>query len=212
MGRLVGYARVSTGEQDLQLQLDALNEAGCVEVFRDKASGARTSRPALDACVGALKPGDTLVVWRLDRLGRSMPHLVGLVEELLGKGIGFRSLLDGAIDTTTASGELMFNIFSSLAQFERRLIQERTQAGLVAARARGRLGGRRPIRADDPRVVTAKRLHKDRGLRIDQICKMLGISRPTFYRYLALPEIAAKTNGQGDCHGDVRPTGCPSAG
>ena len=188
MGKLIGYARVSTGEQDLQLQLDALNEAGCEFVFRDKTSGARTQRPGLDACVAALKPGDTLVVWRLDRLGRSMPHLVGIVEELLGKGIGFRSLQDGAIDTTTASGELMFNIFSSLAQFERRLIQERTQAGLSAARARGRLGGRKPITADDPRVVSAKRLHKDRSLSIDQICGTLGISRPTFYRYLALPD------------------------
>ena len=110
------------------------------------------------------------------------------MEDLLGKSIGFRSLQDGAIDTTTASGELMFNIFSSLAQFERRLIQERTQAGLAAARARGRLGGRKPIRADDPRVVSAKRLHQDRSLSIDQICGMLGISRPTFYRYLALAD------------------------
>ena len=186
MERLIGYARVSTADQDLQLQLDALKEAGCDQIFEDKASGARTKRPGLDACVAALKSGDTLIVWRLDRLGRSMPHLVSLVEELLGKGIGFRSLLDGAIDTTTASGELMFHIFSSLAQFERRLVQERTQAGLAAARARGRLGGRRPIRADDPRVVTAKRLHQDRGLSINQICKTLGISRPTFYRYLAL--------------------------
>ena len=188
MGKLVGYGRVSTGEQDLQLQLDALKTAGCsdVDIYTDKASGARASRPGLDNCLGALQPGDTLVVWRLDRLGRSMPHLVGLVEELLGKGIGFRSLQDGAIDTTTASGELMFNIFSSLAQFERRLIQERTTAGLAAARARGRLGGRRPIRPDDPRVVSAKQLHKDRSLRIDQICRTLGISRPTFYRYLAL--------------------------
>ena len=172
----------------MQLQLDALNGAGCVDIFRDKASGVRASRPGLDKCIEALKPGDTLVVWRLDRLGRSMPHLVSLVEELLGKDIGFRSLLDGAIDTTTASGELMFNIFSSLAQFQRRLIQERTQAGLAAARARGRLGGRKPIRADDPRVVTAKRLHKDRSLSIDHICSTLGISRPTFYRYLALPD------------------------
>ena len=138
MERLIGYARVSTAEQDLQLQLDALDKTGCDEIFEDKASGARAKRPGLDACVGALESGDTLVVWRLDRLGRSMPHLVGLVEELLGKGIGFRSLQDGAIDTTTASGELMFHIFSSLAQFERRLIQERTQAGLAAARARGR--------------------------------------------------------------------------
>ena len=190
MGRLIGYARVSTGDQDLKLQLDALKTAGCrdVGIYTDKASGTRASRPGLDACIAVLGPGDTLVVWRLDRLGRSMPHLVGLVEELLGKGIGFRSLQDGAIDTTTASGELMFNIFSSLAQFERRLIQERTHAGLAAARARGRLGGRKPIRADDPRVVTAKRLHKDRSLSIDQICKTLGISRPTFYRYLALSD------------------------
>ena len=167
MGKLVGYARVSTDEQDLQLQLDALKKAGCDDaaIYTDKASGARCSRPGLDACVAALEPGDTLVVWRLDRLGRSMPHLVGLVEELLGKGIGFRSLQDGVIDTTTASGELMFNIFSSLAQFERRLIQERTHAGLAAARARGRKGGRRPIPPDDPRVVTAKRLHQDRCLR-----------------------------------------------
>ena len=188
MGKLIGYARVSTGEQDLQLQLDALKKAGCddAEMYTDKASGARASRPGLGNCLAALKPGDTLVVWRLDRLGRSMPHLVGLVEEVLGKRIGFRSLQDGAIDTTMASGELMFNIFSSLAQFERRLIQERTQAGLAAARARGRLGGRKPISPDDPRVVTAKRLHKDQSLSIDQICKTLGISRPTFYRYLAL--------------------------
>ena len=198
MGKLVGYARVSTGDQDLQLQLDALKTAGCrdVDIYTDKASGARVSRPGLDACVAVLEPGDTLVVWRLDRLGRSMPHLVGLVEELLGQGIGFRSLQDGVIDTTTASGDLMFNIFSSLAQFERRLIQERTHAGLAAARARGRLGGRRPISPDDPRVVTAKRLHKDRSLSIDQICSTLGISRPTFYRYLALPDIGTKAHAQ----------------
>jgi DNA invertase Pin-like site-specific DNA recombinase len=193
MGKLIGYARVSTGEQDVQLQLDALQEAGCEEgdIFVDKASGARSNRPGLDACIATLEPGDTLVVWRLDRLGRSMPHLVALVEELLGKKIGFRSLCDGAIDTTTASGELMFNIFSSLAQFERRLIQERTRAGLAVARSRGRRGGRKPIRADDPRVVTAKRMHKDHGLSIDQICKTLKISRPTFYRYLALPDISS---------------------
>ena len=190
MGKLVGYARVSTGVQDLQLQLDALKAAGCcdVDVYTDRASGARSNRPGLDACIAALEPGDTLAVWRLDRLGRSMPHLVGLVDQLLGKGIGFRSLQDGAIDTTTASGELMFNIFSSLAQFERRLIQERTTAGLATARARGRLGGRKPISPDDPRVVSVKQLHKDRSLSIDQICATLGISRPTFYRYLALPK------------------------
>jgi len=190
MGKLVGYARVSTDEQDVQLQLDALKKAGCADdnIFVDKASGARSDRPGLDACIAALEPGDTLLVWRLDRLGRSMSHLVSLVEDLLGKTIGFRSLCDGAIDTTTASGELMFNIFSALAQFERRLIQERTRAGLSAARARGRKGGRRPIGSDDPRVRTAKRMHKDPGMSINQICETLKISRPTFYRYLALPD------------------------
>lgn len=117
-----------------------------------------------------------------------MPHLVTLVQELLEKGIGFRSLCDGAIDTTTASGELVFNIFSALAQFERRLIQERTKAGLAAARARGRTGGRKSITANDPRVKTAKRMHRDQELSINQICETLKISRPTFYRYLALPD------------------------
>jgi len=190
MENLVGYARVSTGEQDVRLQVDALIEAGCEKenIFIDKASGARTARPGLDKCLEALNAGDTLIVWRLDRLGRSMPHLVTLVAELLEKGIGFRSLCDGAIDTTTASGELMFNIFSSLAQFERRLIQERTKAGLAAARARGRLGGRKPIGPGDPKVKTAKRMHKDHGLSINQICETLKISRATFYRYLALPD------------------------
>ena len=146
MAKLVGYARVSTEDQDVALQRDALHEAGCREelIFVDKVSGARTQRPGLDACLGALEPGDTLVVWRLDRLGRSMPHLVTLIQELLAKGVAFRSLCDGAIDTTSASGELIFHIFSALAQFERRLIQERTKAGLSAARARGRKGGRKP--------------------------------------------------------------------
>ena len=157
-------------------------------IFVEKASGARSDRPGLDACISALQPGDTLLVWRLDRLGPSMSHLVSLVEDLLGKTIGFRSLCDGAIDTTTASGELMFNIFSALAQFERRLIQERTRAGLSVARARGRKGGRRPISSDDPRVKTAERMHKDHGMSIKQICETLNISRPTFYRYLALPD------------------------
>lgn len=190
MGKLIGYARVSTGEQDVQLQLDALEKVGCDrnDIYIDKASGARSDRPGLDACLDALEPEDTLIVWRLDRLGRSMSHLVTLVEGLLEKKIGFRSLCDGAIDTTTASGELMFNIFSALAQFERRLIQERTRAGLSAARARGRRGGRRPLDSADPRVKTAKRMHKDHDMSIDQICGMLKISRATFYRYISLPE------------------------
>ena len=194
MGRLIGYARASIGDRDLQPQMDALKAAGCpdADIYTDMASGVRGNRPGLDACVKALEPGDTLVAWSLDRLGRSMPHLVSLVEKLLGKGVGFRSLSDGAIDTTTTSGELMFNMFSSLAQFERRLIQERTRSGLAAASARGRKGGRRPIPADHPRVLAAKHLRKDRSLSVNQICKTLGVSRPTFYRYLALPDAAAR--------------------
>jgi DNA invertase Pin-like site-specific DNA recombinase len=193
MAKLVGYARVSTSEQEVELQLDALRQAGCANehIFIDKASGARSERPGLDACLRLLEPGDTLLVWRLDRLGRSMPHLVMLIEELLGKGIGFRSLCDGVIDTTTASGELIFNLFSALAQFERRLIQERTKAGLSAARAHGRKGGRKPIRSDDPRVQMAKRMYRNHGMSIDRICRTLKISRATFYRYIALPD---KTN------------------
>ena len=129
MGRLIGYARVSTAEQDLGLQLAALRRAGCSDayIFCDTTSGARTARPGLEACVHALEPGDTLVVWRLDRLGRSMTHLVTLIQELLQRHVHFRSLSDGAIDTTTASGELIFHLFSALAQFERRLSQERTR-------------------------------------------------------------------------------------
>ena len=190
MGKLIGYVRVSTTEQDITMQLDALKKAGCREksIFMDKASGARANRPGLEECLKALAPGDTLLVWRLDRLGRAMPHLVGLIEDLFKRGIKFRSLCDGVIDTTTASGELIFNIFSSLAQFERRLIQERTRAGLKAARARGRKGGRHPIISTDPKVQMAKRMHKDHGMSIEKICKTLNISRATFYRYVAIPE------------------------
>jgi DNA invertase Pin-like site-specific DNA recombinase len=186
--RLVGYARVSTDEQDVALQLEALQQHGCERewIFVDTASGARTQRPGLDACLDNLQEGDVLLVWRLDRLGRSMPHLVNLVTELRERGIGFRSICDGMIDTTTASGELVFNIFSALAQFERRLIQERTQAGLSAARARGRKGGRKPIAPDEPRVQMAKAMHKDKSVSIMDICQTLRISRATFYRYLTL--------------------------
>lgn len=181
-----GYARVSTHDQDLSLQLNALKKAGCDEslIFTDKISGAKSERPGLDACLSQLKSGDTLLVWRLDRLGRSMPHLVTLVEKLRKKGIGFRSICDGAIDTTTASGELVFNIFSALAQFERRLIQERTRAGLQAARARGKMGGRKPLSPNDPRVKMAKVLNEDKGLAVAAICEQMQISRSTFYRLI----------------------------
>ena len=185
-----GSARLT---KNLQLQLEALQHAGCREdqIFRDVASGARTARPGLEACVQALAPGDTLVVWRLDRLGRSMVHLVTVIEELLRRQVGFRSLCDGAIDTTTASGELVFHLFSALAQFERRLIQERTRAGLAAARARGKHGGRQPLRPEDPCVRMASRMYGDQRLTVSEICRTLRISQATFYRYVALGRRAA---------------------
>jgi DNA invertase Pin-like site-specific DNA recombinase len=193
MGRLIGYARVSTADQDLQLQIEALQHAGCRDdqIFRDVASGAYTARPGLEACVHALASGDTLVVWRLDRLGRSMVHLVIVIEELLRRQVGSRSACDGAIDTTTASGELVFHLFSALAQFERRLIQERTQAGLATARARGKRGGRRPLRPDDPRVRMVSMMYGDQRLTVPEICRTLHISPATFYRYVALGRRAA---------------------
>jgi len=186
--RLVGYARVSTGQQDLQLQLDALKVAGVskANLYTDKISGSKAARPGLDQCLSQLKPGDTLVVWRLDRLGRSVRHLIDVVEDLRQRGVGFKSLRDGSIDTTTASGKLIFHIFTALAEFERSLIQERTRAGLSVARARGRLGGRPPMSLDDPRIQTAKRLHADRSMVVADICKTLQISRPTLYRWVSV--------------------------
>lgn len=188
MSRKIGYARVSTDDQELNLQIDALLKSGCSEknIYTDKISGAKSSRPGLDSCLEKLKDGDTLVVWRLDRLGRSMSHLVNLIESLLERNIGFKSIQDGAIDTTTASGELMFNIFSALAQFERRLIQERTNAGLSAARARGRVGGRPKKLISDPKVRMAQEMNKNKSVSINEICSSLDISRATFYRYISL--------------------------
>lgn|ERR1035441_462587 len=187
LSRMVGYARVSTNGQELQLQLDALLKAGCGKkaIFTDKVSGSKLARSGLDECLAQLKPGDTLVVWRLDRLGRSVRHLLDVVEDLRQHGVGFKSLCDGAIDTTAASGKLIFHIFTALAEFERSLIQERTNAGLAAARARGRLGGRRPISPDDPRVQMARTLHADKKMPVGDICKTLRVSRATLYRYLA---------------------------
>lgn len=186
MSRKIGYARVSTEDQDLNLQIDELISHGCNEklIFTDKISGAKSDRPGLDKCIENLIPGDILVVWRLDRLGRSISHLVNLVKNLGERGVGFKSLKDGAIDTTTASGELMFHIFSALAQFERKLTQERTSAGLSAARARGRFGGRPKKSSNDPKVKMAQEMHKNKSLTIDEICKSLEVSRATFYRYV----------------------------
>ncbi len=152
----------------------------------DKLLGAKTDRPGLTRCLEMLQSGDTLVVWRLDRLGRSMRHLITLVKDLRSKGISFRWLSEDVIDTNCASGELIFNIFLALAQFERQLIQERTKAGLAAARARGRSGGRPKVTVRETKVVLAKMLHADKSLEIDDICQTLRLSRSTFYRYAAV--------------------------
>src|SRR4051812_47453582 len=193
-GRLVGYARVSTDDQDLTLQIDSLTTLGINpdDIFTEKISGAKTDRPELNACLANLREGDTLVVWRLDRLGRSMHHLVELIEELRDRGVGFRSVSDGLIDTTTPSGELIFHVFSALAQFERRLIQERTNAGLAAARIRGRKGGRPPIRPNDRRIVLATKLFQDKSISLDDICATLKISKSTLYRYVVIGGIDPK--------------------
>ncbi len=188
--RLVGYARVSTNDQELRLQIDALKRAGVSPelIFVDKISGAKAGRPGLTECVGVLQPGDVLVVWRLDRLGRSMSHLLQTIESLAARGIGFRSLQDGSIDTTTATGKLVLGMFSALAQFERELIRERTLAGLKAARARGRKGGRPAMRPDDVRVQTARAILTDRSIVIRDYCKEMGIHRSTLYRRAKLRE------------------------
>jgi DNA invertase Pin-like site-specific DNA recombinase len=186
MPNFVGYARVSTGDQDLTLQINELKAAGCEKIFTDKVSGTKSERIGLDECLRTLHPGDTLIVWRLDRLGRSMQHLVSVITDLKARDIGFRSLRDGAIDTTSASGELIFHIFAALAQFEAELIRERTRAGLSAARARGRLGGRKSVSSSDHKVRIAKKMHKELSLSIAEICLSLKISRATLYRYLAL--------------------------
>ena len=149
---------------------------------------AETDRPRLAKCLEAVQGGDILVVWRLDRLVRSMRHLINLAEEIRNEGVSFRSLNEGAIDTTCASGELIFKTFSVLAQFERRLIQERTKASLAADRARARKGGRPKLSATDGRVVLEKKLHQNRNLQIDDICKTLRISRSTFYRFVRMDD------------------------
>jgi DNA invertase Pin-like site-specific DNA recombinase len=181
-GDLIGYARVSTWDQNADLQVDALTEIGCTRIFTDHASGTRTDRPQLAAALDYARPGDTLVVWRLDRLGRSLRHLVETVAGLEEHGINFRSL-NGDIDTTTSTGRLVFHLFAALAEFERDLLVDRTQAGLAAARARGRVAGRKPKLSAD-QVAVAQRLHKGGKHNVSEIAKVLGVSRATIYRHL----------------------------
>lgn len=178
----IGYARVSTDDQNLFLQIDALEQAGCEKIYRDQLGGAKTERPGLQETLTYLRPGDTLVVWRLDRLGRSLKHLIDIITNLEEQGIGFQSLQE-SIDTITSGGRLIFHIFGALAEFERTLIRERTQAGLQAARTRGRKGGR-PKSLDAKKVDLLYQLYDEKKHSIQELCDILGVSKSTLYAYL----------------------------
>ncbi len=179
---LVGYARVSTQDQTPALQLDALKAAGCERVFHEKASGAQRDRPELAAVLDYMRAGDTLVVWKLDRLARSMKQLIETVEKMETRQIGFRSLTE-AIDTTTAGGRLIFHVFAALAEFERSVIKERTTAGLAAARARGRKGGR-PRSLTEKDIAAARAMLSDPEITVDEVARRLGVGPATLYRHL----------------------------
>jgi DNA invertase Pin-like site-specific DNA recombinase len=193
---LVGYARVSTQEQDTSLQLDALRVAGCEKLFEEKASGGQRERPQLKAALDYMRAGDTLVVWKLDRLARSLRQLIDTVEMLHTQNVGFRSLTE-AIDTTTAGGKLVFHIFGALAEFERAVIHERTTAGLAAARARGKRGGRPAVMSADD-IIVAKALLRDPSISVEQIARRLGVSPATLYRHIP--------GGRSSLHDQIQPT------
>lgn len=184
-GDLIGYARVSTGDQHLDMQIDALTEAGCVRVFTDTISGASSSRPGLDDLLDYIRGGDTLVVWKIDRLGRSVSHLVRVITELKDRQINFKSLTE-PFDTTTAGGEFLFTVFSALAQMERSLAQERTKAGLAAARARGKRLGRPPS-ISQAELDLARQL-RSHGASLADLGYKFGVSKTTMHRYLSEPE------------------------
>lgn len=185
----IGYARVSTADQKIDLQIDALNAAGCEKIFVDEGvSGSKTDRPQLNAALEYARSDDTIVVWKLDRLGRSLQHLIEVVNGLDDRGVGF-VCLQQAIDTTTPGGKLVFHIFAAMAEFERDLIRERTNAGLKAARARGRQGGR-PQTLTDAQITTGIALTKDGTMSVTAICEQLECSRSTYYRQIA-PRVGA---------------------
>lgn len=179
---LIGYARISTDDQNLDLQRDALTRAGCERIFEDRISGAKAERTGLAALLGVVRRGDIVVIWRLDRLGRSLKDLIQLVERLETAGVGLKSLQEN-IDTSSSGGKLVFHLFGALAEFERTLIRERTTAGLSTARARGRRGGR-PKLLDPARRDLALRLYHERKHSIEEICRMMHISRSTLYNYI----------------------------
>jgi DNA invertase Pin-like site-specific DNA recombinase len=197
----IGYARVSTKDQNLALQEDALKKAGCDKIFTEVVSGSKAARPVLKDLLSRLRKGDVLVIWKLDRLGRSLKHLITLTNELMEQDVDLISLND-PIDTTTQQGRLMFNIFASLAEFERDIIRERTQAGLEAARARGRKGGRPKGLSKKAKAtaMAAETLYQEGQLSVQAICNQLGISKPTLYSYLrhrgVKPGLRSRNNNQ----------------
>jgi DNA invertase Pin-like site-specific DNA recombinase len=185
---LIGYARVSTTEQHLHLQQDALTAAGCLRIFTDTISGAKAERKGLAEALAYIRAGDTLVVWRLDRLGRSLKDLIERITDLHSRNISFKSLTEN-IDTTTSGGKLIFHIFGALAEFERDIIKERTNAGLTAARARGRQGGRpRSSLSNAGKLQLARQMYENKRMSVGDICKALGIPRSTFYKYVRQQE------------------------
>ena len=193
---IFGYCRISTKGQSFDLQEDALKNAGCERVFKDVASGAKTKRPGLDDLLGQLRAGDIIVVYKLDRLGRSLQHLVHLMNQLTERQIGLRSLND-PVDTTTPQGRLITNVFASIAEFERDLIRERTKAGLASARARGRNGGRPPGLSKEAQnvAIAAEALYKQGSLSAQQIAAQLSISKTTLYKYLRLQGVGIGSVG-----------------
>lgn len=198
-GMFIGYARVSTLDQNLDLQIDALKNAGCGSTFHDIASGSASDRPGLAKALNYARSGDILVVWRLDRLGRSLAHLIELIEELGNRGIGFRAIQEG-LDTSSSGGKLIFHVFGAISQFEKELIQERTRAGLESAKARGRLGGR-PRKLTPSKIELAQKLSLQENLSVGQICEALGISKTTYHRCMKGNYVQGK-NGSANHHLD----------
>ncbi len=213
MGQLIGYARVSTPEQDASLQEIALERAGCLRVFVDVSSGAVEGRPQLDAAMDHLRPGDSLVVWRLDRLGRSLKHLIDTVSDLQQREVGFVSLTE-SMDTSTSAGKLLFHLFGALAEFERDLIRERTRAGLAVARARGRSGGRPPV-LSELQVETLRKMYDSKQYTIAELARTFGCGRATIYRILRptpaappAPAVAPLEDRKAQLARDLHADGC----
>ena len=189
----IGYARVSTADQNLDVQRDALQAAGCERIVEDVGSGAARERPGLEQLMGMLRPGDVVVCWKLDRIGRSLGHLVELVTDLERREVGF-TVLTGGIDTTSSSGRLVFHLFAAIAEFERELIRERTMAGLTSARARGRVGGR-PAKMAPAKVKQAAAMMADPGAVASEVAATLGVSTSTLYRWVDGEGRVRATNG-----------------